>query len=106
MLGESRACRLDEGVAVRTYGHVPRRPTQIDFNDGRGHAVANTNRNPVQLEKLREAADRKHVHVDTLRRAIARGELTGYKFGARIMRVDPTEVDALFRTIPTAGGAG
>jgi excisionase family DNA binding protein len=56
----------------------------------------------VQLERLREAAERKRIHVDTLRRAIARGDLTGYKFGPRILRVDAAEVDALFARMPTA----
>lgn len=56
---------------------------------------------PPELESVRQAADRKAVHRDTIRRAIARGDLTGYRMGRRIMRVDPDEVDALFRPVPT-----
>lgn len=55
-----------------------------------------------ELERLKEAAARKHVHVDTIRRRVASGELRAYRLGNRILRVDRAEVDALFQTIPTA----
>jgi excisionase family DNA binding protein len=54
-----------------------------------------------QLSTIQEAAHRYHVHPDTIRRRIADGELTGYRFGARLLRVDLAEVDALLRPIPT-----
>jgi excisionase family DNA binding protein len=40
----------------------------------------------------------------TIRRYIAQGRLTGYRFGPRRLLVDLDEVDALLRPIPTAGG--
>jgi excisionase family DNA binding protein len=57
-----------------------------------------------RLEPIRQAAERNGVHPRTIRRAITRGELTGYRFGGRIVRVAPDEVDALFRPIATTGG--
>jgi excisionase family DNA binding protein len=60
-------------------------------------------RTPRPLESLDDAAARYDVSVRTVRRRIACGELTGYRFGARLLRVDPQEVDALFRPIATAG---
>ena len=56
----------------------------------------------VQLERIKDACARKSVHPDTIRRAIARGDLTGYKFGHRTVRVDVAEVDALFKPMPNA----
>ena len=38
----------------------------------------------------------------TLRRYIADGRLTGYRLGARLLRIDLNELDALFKVIPTA----
>jgi excisionase family DNA binding protein len=56
---------------------------------------------PAELISMKEAAARYHMHQDALRRKISEGKLTGYKFGQRIMRVDPVEVAALFQVIPT-----
>jgi excisionase family DNA binding protein len=44
------------------------------------------------------------VSEKTLRRYIAQGKLTGYRFGPRMIRVDLDEVDALLKPIPAAGG--
>jgi excisionase family DNA binding protein len=38
----------------------------------------------------------------TLRRYIAQGRLTGYRFGPRMIRIDLNELDALMDPIPTA----
>ena len=43
------------------------------------------------------------VNPRTIRRRIAAGELTGYRIGKRLIRVDLNEVDAILRPIPTAG---
>lgn len=48
---------------------------------------------------LREAAVIYRVSVDTLRRRIAAGELTGYRFGKRLIRIDAGELAALMRPI-------
>jgi excisionase family DNA binding protein len=40
----------------------------------------------------------------TIRRMIARGDIHGYRYGERMVRVDQDEVDAALTVIPTAGG--
>lgn len=52
------------------------------------------------------AAERWDVSVDTIRRLIADGKITGYRLNGRIIRVDVAEVDACFRPIPTVRQAG
>lgn len=52
--------------------------------------------------RLPAAADRWDVSVDTIRRLISAGKITGYRLNSRIIRVDQDEVDACFREIPTA----
>ena len=37
------------------------------------------------------------------RRYISDGRLTGYRLGARLLRIDLNELDQLFKPIPTAG---
>lgn len=49
-----------------------------------------------------EAADRWSVSVDTIRRLIAAGRLTGHRLNRRVIRVDVQELDACFRPIPSA----
>ena len=39
----------------------------------------------------------------TLPRYISDGRLTGYRLGARLLRIDLNELDQLFKPIPTAG---
>lgn len=50
-------------------------------------------------------AERLAVNPRTIRRMIARGQLTGYRFGDRLIRLDPAEVDSLMRRVPTVNGA-
>ena len=59
----------------------------------------------LHLEGLAEAGARLGVHSRTIRRYVASGLLTGYRFGPRLIRVDASEVDALLCPIPTAGTA-
>lgn len=47
------------------------------------------------------AAERWDVSVDTIRRLIASGKITGYRLNGRIIRVDLDEVDRQFRPIAT-----
>jgi excisionase family DNA binding protein len=54
---------------------------------------------------IEQASTYLSVDKKTIRRMIARGDLTGYRAGPRLIRVDLNEVDALLRPIPTAGGA-
>jgi excisionase family DNA binding protein len=58
-----------------------------------------------RLVSLNKAAAYVDTSPRTIRRAIADGRLTGYRFGPRTLRVDLTEIDAILRRIPTAGGA-
>lgn len=58
-----------------------------------------------RLAPLSTAAAYAGVHPRTIRRRIADGFLTGYRFGPRVIRVDLDELDSLLQPIPTAGGA-
>ena len=57
-----------------------------------------------RLATLTDAAEHCSVNPRTIRRRIADGSLTGYRFGPRIIRVDLDELDALLRPVPTTGG--
>lgn len=61
---------------------------------------------PTKLVTLAEASAWWHCHPCTIRRAIARGEVTGYRFGPRMLRVDPDELAGALRVIPTADRVG
>jgi excisionase family DNA binding protein len=39
----------------------------------------------------------------TIRRKVAAGELTAYRLGARMIRIDLNELERLLRPIPTGG---
>lgn len=54
-----------------------------------------------QLASIQEAARLCAVHPDTIRRRISSGQLTAYRFGPKLIRVDVTELEALLRPIPT-----
>lgn len=51
-----------------------------------------------------EAADYLGITDRTLRRMVARGDLPGYRLGPRLTRFDQSDLDALLRPIPAAGG--
>jgi hypothetical protein len=42
------------------------------------------------------------VSTKTIRRRIAHGSISGYRFGPRVIRVDLNEVESLFTQMPTA----
>ncbi|MGW5854937.1 MULTISPECIES: helix-turn-helix domain-containing protein [Micrococcus] len=44
---------------------------------------------------IAEAADRLQVSAVTVRRMIARGELNAYRYGPRLIRIDPADLLAL-----------
>jgi excisionase family DNA binding protein len=58
---------------------------------------------PRRLVSLTAAAEYAGCHPRTIRRRIADGDLTGYRFGPRGVRVDLDELYASFAPIPTAG---
>lgn len=51
---------------------------------------------------LSEAAEYIHVSPTTMRRMIASGEITGFRVGPRLIRVDLNQLDAAFAAIPSA----
>lgn len=57
---------------------------------------------PRRLGTVAEGAAQARCHERTIRRHIAAGDLTGYRLGKRILRVDLDELDSLMRPIPTA----
>lgn len=59
---------------------------------------------PSRLGSLSEGAADMNVSTRTLRRMISRGELTGYRFGPRMIRIDLDELDRLLRRIPSVRG--
>ena len=59
-----------------------------------------------RLVSIPSAAEFAAVSNDTIRRRIACGQLTGYRLGSRIIRVDLDEVEALLKPIPTTRPSG
>ena len=55
-----------------------------------------------QFESLSQAAARTGLSTRTLRRRISAGQLTAYRYGPRILRLDPRDVDRLMRPVPNA----
>lgn len=51
--------------------------------------------NAVALFTVSGAAERLNVSPDTIRRMIARGELKAYRYGPRLIRIDPADLEAL-----------
>ncbi len=55
-----------------------------------------------KLASIADAADRASCAPRTIRRYIAAGDLTGYRMGPRLIRVDLNELDSLLKPIPAA----
>jgi excisionase family DNA binding protein len=55
---------------------------------------------------LEEAAAYLGCDARTIRRQISRGQLKGYRFGNKTIRVDLDELDTLLKPIPTASEGG
>lgn len=62
-----------------------------------------TTEQPRRLASIADAAHYASVHPRTIRRRIAEGTLTGYRFGPRVLRVDLNEMDSAL--VPIPGGA-
>jgi len=58
-----------------------------------------------RLESIQGAADYVGCDPKTVRRWIAAGKITGYRAGARMIRVDLAELDAFLRPITSGGDA-
>lgn len=57
---------------------------------------------PKTYESISQAAERTNVSVKTLRRRISAGSLPAYRYGPKMLRLDPRDVDKLMRPIPSA----
>jgi excisionase family DNA binding protein len=51
-----------------------------------------------------EAAEYLNVTDRTIRALVRRGELPAYRVGARMIRIDARDLDALLKPIPAVGG--
>lgn len=60
---------------------------------------------PKTYESLAQAAERTDVSIKTLRRRIAAGDLPAYRYGPKVLRVDPNDIDKLMRPLRTARSA-
>ncbi len=61
-----------------------------------------TSADPAQLLPLQQAAEESACSVSTLRNLIARGDLTAYRFGPRMIRVRRQDLEGLLK--PYQGG--
>jgi excisionase family DNA binding protein len=52
-----------------------------------------------------EAAEYLGITDRTIRRMIAAGELPAYRMGARLLRIDAADLDAVLRRVPAGGDA-
>jgi excisionase family DNA binding protein len=57
---------------------------------------------PGAFISLATAADMLGVSVHTLRRRIAAGELPAFRAGKRIIRIRVSDLERMFRRVPTA----
>jgi len=60
---------------------------------------------PARKLSISEAADYHNVSTQTIRRYIRTGRLPAYRVGARLLRIDPADLDRLSRRVPTVGAA-
>lgn len=54
---------------------------------------------PVPLWTMADAAVHLGVNPETIRRMIARGQLRAYRYGNRLVRIDPADVERMRRPI-------
>lgn len=60
-------------------------------------------RRSKRLATIATAAEYAVCSEKTIRRLISAGRLSGYRLGARMIRVDLVELEALLKPVPTAG---
>ena len=54
-----------------------------------------------RFASINAAAEYACVSTKTIRRYVAAGRLTGYRFGPRLIKINLSEVDALLSPVPT-----
>lgn len=52
----------------------------------------------AELLTISQAASRVQVHPNTVRKWIANGELPVYRYGSRIVRIRPKDLELVFQT--------
>lgn len=57
-----------------------------------------------QMVTIDQAADFLSCSPRTVRRMISRGEITGFRIGSHMLRIDLAELEAQLRPVPTADG--
>lgn len=67
------------------------------FSSSRPRAVSAPALEPQYT--LRQAADVLAVGESTIRRMIARGDLRAYRYGPRVIRIDPADLRAMRRPV-------
>lgn len=72
------------------------------MSDTRGVPAESMGSGSRRLATIDEAARLLRCSAKTVRRRIADGSMTGYRFGPRAIRVDLDELDCQLRTIPSA----
>ena len=85
---------IPANVGQRTLTLIPRKRPNTDSNQG-------VDQRERRLVPIHKGALYAGVHDDTIRRKIAAGQLTGYRFGTRVIRVDLNEIDSLLKPVPT-----
>jgi excisionase family DNA binding protein len=56
----------------------------------------------VTLLSIKDAAERLHVHPNTVRARIADGTLPAFRIGTKTLRVEADDLAALLRRVPSA----
>ena len=64
--------------------------------------VLSVSADPAQLLSLQQAAEESACSVSTIRNLLARGDLTAYRFGRRLIRIRRQDLEALLQ--PYQGG--
>jgi excisionase family DNA binding protein len=56
---------------------------------------------PVTYITINAAAERLSCHPKTVRRLVSAGQLTAFRVGPRMLRLDVAEIDKVLRPVPT-----
>lgn len=65
--------------------------------------MAERGRGARRFSSVQDAATMLGCSIETVRRMIARGEITAYRVGKRLLRVDLDEIADAMTVVPTAG---
>lgn len=64
-------------------------------------APAPARKTPQRLVRIVAAAEYADCSTRTIRRYVAEGRITAYRFGPRLVKIDLDEIDALTEPLPT-----